>query len=84
MPQRTTRVYTDRQRAILGRAARATEDPKEMTAVATLSRLAPYVARILRENPGLTDKEAGKAAALLLRADMIKARAGQRYATDAG
>lgn len=77
MPQRATRVYTNRQRATIARSARATEDPAEMTVSATMTRMSRYVARVLKENPSLTEDQAARAATLLLRADMIRVRAGQ-------
>ena len=56
--------------ALAMRAARAHEDPVAMTTDATLTRLARYVARVLKKNPDLSEEEAAKAARLLLRADM--------------
>jgi hypothetical protein len=54
------------------RAGRATEDTYEMTRDATLTRLAKYVAAVLRENPNLDDRQAANAARLRLRTDMAK------------
>jgi hypothetical protein len=56
--------------ALSMRAARTHEDPVAMTTDATLTRLARYVARVLKQNPELTDAQAANAARLLLRADM--------------
>lgn len=79
MPRRANRIYTDRQRATLARSARASEDPGEMTASATMTRMAKYVARVLTENPNLTPDQAARAATLLCRADMIRVRAGEKH-----
>jgi hypothetical protein len=50
-----------------------------------MTRMAKYVARVLAENPNLTVEQAARAATLLLRADMIRVRAGQNPApSDAG
>jgi hypothetical protein len=56
--------------ALSMRAARAHEDPVAMTTDAILTRLARYVARVLKQNPELTEAQAANAARLLLRADM--------------
>jgi hypothetical protein len=56
--------------ALSMRAARAHEDPSAMTADATWTRMARYVARVLKQNPNLSEREAANAARLLLRADM--------------
>ena len=58
--------------ALAMRAARAHEDPVAMATDATLTRLARYVARVLKKNPDLSEEEAAKAARLLLRADMTR------------
>lgn len=79
MPRRATRIYTDHQRATLARAARASEDPAEMTASATMTRMAKYTARVLKDNPALTVDQAARAATLLCRADMIRVRAGEKH-----
>lgn len=54
------------------RAARAHEDPVEMTTDATLTRLARYVTEVLRKNPELNDLQVARAARLKMRADMTK------------
>jgi hypothetical protein len=43
-----------------------------MTAPATMTRMAKYVAEVLVKNPALTPEQAAKGAVLLLRADMAK------------
>ena len=68
---RTSRVYTPAD-GLIARAGRAHEDPATMTAPATLSRMAGYCIKVLKANPNLTEKQAVKAATLLLRADMAK------------
>ena len=89
MAQRRTSAY--HQSALNGlvmRAGRAAEDPAEMTAPATMTRMAKYVAAVLKENPSLTAEEAARGAVLKLRADMgqlaaksAKARAVPKPAT---
>ena len=70
MPRRA-RTYTSSD-GLIARAGRAAEDPAEMTAPATMTRMAGYVAKVLVKNPALTPEQAAKAAVLLLRADMAK------------
>lgn len=67
--ERRNRRKTTTQ-GLRARAGRAAEDPGQMTSTATLSRLARHVVVVLRKNPDLTDRQAAKAAALLLRAEM--------------
>jgi hypothetical protein len=71
----------------MARAGRAHEDPAEMTAPATMTRMAKYVAQVAAKNPNLTPDQMAKAAVLLCRADMARlARksADARRAHDAG
>jgi hypothetical protein len=56
--------------ALTMRAARAHEDPAAMTSEATLTRMARYVAEVLKRNPELTPLAAARAARLKMRADM--------------
>lgn len=54
------------------RAGRAAEDPVAMTVPAVMTRMAKYVARVLKENPDLTAEQAARGAYLLLRAEMAE------------
>lgn len=63
---------------LIARSGRAHEDPAEMTVPATMTRMAGYVAAVLKENPDLTAEQAARGAVLKLRADM--ARAGRKSA----
>jgi hypothetical protein len=67
----SSRKYTSSD-GLIARSGRAHEDPAAMTAPATISRMAGYCVRVLKENPNLTEQQAVKAATLLLRADMAR------------
>jgi hypothetical protein len=54
------------------RAARAHEDPAEMTTDATWGRIGRYVYRVVKQNPALTEDQATRAARLQMRADMTR------------
>lgn len=62
--------YRSKTSGIVARAARAAEDPVEMTADARMTRLIKYAAEIIRENPDLTDLQVANAARLRMKADM--------------
>jgi len=66
-----SRAYTSAD-GLIARAGRAHEDPHEMTAPATMTRMASYVAAVLKENPDLTADQAARGTVLKLRADMAK------------
>jgi hypothetical protein len=70
MPRRTSAYNTTSASGLRARAGRAHEDPVAMTASATMTRMAKYVAAVLKKNPDLTEEQAARAATLLLRADM--------------
>lgn len=70
MPRRATPYHHSSLNGLTMRAGRAAEDPAAMTAPATLTRMAKYVAAILKENPDLTEDQAARGAWLKLRADM--------------
>lgn len=83
---RGNRTYTSAD-GLIARAGRAHEDPVEMTAPATMTRMAKYVAAVLKENPDLTAEQAAKGAVLKLRADMVmlaRKSAAARRAAPAG
>jgi hypothetical protein len=78
MPSRRTYDYQmSSDSGLRRRAGRAHEDPDEMTVPATMTRMAGYVAQVLKRNPDLTAQQAARGAYLLLKADMAKVRAGQ-------
>jgi hypothetical protein len=70
MTRRASGYHTSSLNGLTMRAGRAAEDPAEMTAPATMTRMAKYVAAVLKENPDLTAEQAAKGAVLKLRADM--------------
>lgn len=65
-----SRTSLSHAEALTMRAARAAEDPREMTLAANETRMIRHVAAILRENPDLTDLQVAKAARLRIRAEM--------------
>lgn len=56
--------------ALRARAARAAEDPRQMTRAATAGSRARYVRELLQENPGLTGEQLERAVQLRVRARM--------------
>jgi hypothetical protein len=65
------RVYTSAD-GLMARAGRAHENPAEITAPATMTRMAKYVAEIAKKNPDLTPEQMARGAVLLCRADMAR------------
>jgi hypothetical protein len=63
---------TSSLQGLRARAGRAAESPADMTRDATLTRLAKFVAQVLKQNPDLTPLEAANAARLLLKAEMAQ------------
>jgi hypothetical protein len=72
MPRGQSAYHRSSLNGLTMRAARAAEDPDEMTLDATLTRLAKFVAAVLRENPTLDDRQAANAARLRMRAEMAQ------------